>query len=230
MKRIHLAPWVGALALAVTACATGVRAPQHYYVLDPLPSAAPVMPNGATRADAATMLVAPTTTTGFYDAQAIAYSRSPDTRAYYQLNSWTEPPSRRLGVLLTERLMRSGAFGNVALATHGVHGQLLLTTHLEEIYHDASTPPGTARIALVAELSDPARRSITDQRRFTASAPAATYDAAGAVQGFDAALGPLLDEVVAWAAEASASGRSPPDELKVPLAASGRDSARPTPR
>jgi hypothetical protein len=32
-----------------------------------------------------------------------------------------------------------------------------------------------------------------------------TYDAAGAVQGFGQALGQLLDEVAAWAAQAAAA-------------------------
>ena len=210
MTRIHVAASTVVLALVATACGTGVRAPQHYYVLDPMPSAALVARDASARATAPTLLVAPTTASSFYDAQAIVYSRSPDTRSYYQLNSWTEPPSRRLGLLLAERLARSGAFGSVAQATHSVRGQFLLTTHIEEIYHDAATSPGTARIAMTAELSDPARRSIAGRHRFTASAPAAAPDAAGAVQGFDAALGPLLDEVVAWAAEASAAPRATP--------------------
>jgi ABC-type uncharacterized transport system auxiliary subunit len=37
--------------------------------------------------------------------------------------------------------------------------------------------------------------------------PVASYDAAGAVQGFGQALGQLLDEVAAWAAQSAAAPR-----------------------
>ncbi|WP_280155866.1 ABC-type transport auxiliary lipoprotein family protein [Piscinibacter sp. XHJ-5] len=205
MKLFHRVLPALVLAAAATACSTGVRAPQHYHVLDPAPAPAPV----AAAAQASTLLVTPTTAAGFYDAQAIVYSPTVGTRAYYQLNSWTEPPSRRLGALLTERLRRSGAFGTVADATGGVHGMLVLDTHLDEIYHDAAARPGLAKVSLTAVLSDPARRFVAGQRRFTASAPALTSDAAGAVQAFDVALGPLLDEVVAWAGQTAARSRGP---------------------
>jgi ABC-type uncharacterized transport system auxiliary subunit len=39
---------------------------------------------------------------------------------------------------------------------------------------------------------------VLARRSFSRSAPAASYDAPGAVQGFRQALGALLDEVVAW--------------------------------
>ena len=75
---------------------------------------------------------------------------------------------------------------------------------LDEIYHDASETPGTARISLIAELIDPAGRTVIARHTFKRSAPAASYDAPGAVQAFRQALAALLDEVVAWVdAEAS---------------------------
>jgi cholesterol transport system auxiliary component len=206
MKSLAIKALAGALVLALAGCA-GVQAPQHYYVLEaaaPATSAEPAPSHGPG------LLVAPITAPPFYESQDIVYSRSAGTRSYYRLNSWTEPPGRRLDTLLVERLGRSGAFGSVAASTDGVKGRLILTAHLEEMYHDASTSPGTARIALTAVLTDPASRSINGQRRFTASAPAATPDAAGAVQGFDVAMGPLLDEVVAWASQAAAGAATSP--------------------
>jgi cholesterol transport system auxiliary component len=183
-------------------------------VLDPgpVPVAAPHARDAVGRAST-TLLVAPTTADGFYDTQAIVYSSASGMRAYYQLNNWTEPPGRRLGALLAERLGESGVFGTVAAATGGVRGTLVLDTHLDEIYHDATTRPGVARISLTATLSDPSRRALAGQRRFIASAPAPTPDANGAVQAFDAALGPLLDEVVAWAGQTAARSRDTHEAL-----------------
>src|SRR5258706_2432347 len=141
MKTHRLAISVAIVAaVATTACGTGVHKSQSYHLLDAAPaaSAAP-----ATRAVVApTLLVEPTTAEGFYDTQAIVYSRSPGTRAYYQINSWTEPPGHRLDALLIERLGRGGAFAAVAPATAGLSGAFALSPHLQEIYHDASTNPG----------------------------------------------------------------------------------------
>jgi len=190
-------------AIATTACGTGVHKPQSYHLLDAVPAAPAAH---ATRAVvASTLLVEPTTAEGFYDTQAIVYSRSPGTRAYYQLNSWTEPPGHRLDAVLIERLDRSGAFAAVAPATAGVSGTFVLGTHLEEIYHDASTSPGEARIAVTAVLRDQARRTIVSQHRFSASVPVTTADAGGAVQAFDVALGRLLDEMADWTEQAARS-------------------------
>ena len=216
MKPIHrnlpACALVLAFAAAATACSIGAGAPERYYVLDPVPPS-PSSPeaSAAAAAEASPLLVTPTTAAGFYDAQAIVYSQSAGTRAYYQLNNWTEPPSRRLATLLTERLRRSGAFGSVTTATGGARGALVLDTRLDEIYHDAATRPGTAKISLTATLSDPARRVVAGQHRFSASAPVPTADAAGAVQAFDVALGPLLDEVVAWAGQTAAQSRIEPE-------------------
>jgi cholesterol transport system auxiliary component len=205
MKAMHKILSACMLAAAMTACGTGVRAPAHYHVLDPGPVPVPAAhARDATMKAAITLLVAPTTADGFYDAQAIVYSTSSGMRAYYQLNNWTEPPGRRLGALLAARLRDSAMFGTVATATGGVRGTLVLDTHLDEIYHDASTRPGSARISLTAILSDPSRRTVAGERHFSASAPAPTPDADGAVHAFDAALGPLLDEVVAWAGQTAA--------------------------
>jgi cholesterol transport system auxiliary component len=206
MRILSIGMPAGALMLALAGCA-GVQAPQHYYVLEAAAPAASAQP-APSRGPA--LLVAPVTVPPFYESQDIVYSRSAGTRSYYRLNSWTEPPGHRLDTLLVERLGRSGAFGSVAASTDGVKGRLILTAHLEEMYYDASTSPGTARIALTAVLTDPARRSIDGQRRFTASAPATTPDAAGAVQGFDVAVGPLLDEVVAWTSQAAAGATTSP--------------------
>ena len=195
-----------ALVIALAGCA-GVQAPHRYYVLE---VAAPASRPAPAAPAAPDLLVAPTTAPAFYESQDIVYSRSTGMRSYYQLNSWTEPPSRRLDALLVERLGRSGAFGSVAASTLGVRGRLILTARLEEMYHDASTSPSTAHIELTAVLSDPARRTVRGQRRFTASAPAATPDAAGAVHAFDVALGPLLDEVVDWAGRAAAQAEASP--------------------
>jgi ABC-type uncharacterized transport system auxiliary subunit len=184
---------------------SGLSAPpaHRYFVLETAPTR--LVP-GALQRDAM-LLVAPTTAASFYDSQEIIYSRRAGERAYYQLSSWTEPPNRSLGALLAARIALGGAFRGAVETTSGVRGSLLLRTHLVELYHDAAAMPGTARATLSAELSDPAGRSLVAQRSFSASVPVASYDAVGAVQGFGQALGQVLDEIAAWAAQAAAGPR-----------------------
>ena len=60
---------------------------------------------------------------------------------------------------------------------------------------------------LTAELTDAAHHTLLARKTFTASAPAASYDAPGAVQGFDAALGTLLGDVTHWLDDAGLGTR-----------------------
>lgn len=193
-----------ALAGLLAGCGGLGTPPAHrYFVLDVAPTR---LAAGALQRDAM-LLVASTTASSFYDTQEIIYSRRSGERAYYQLSSWTEPPNRSVATLLAARIARTGAFRGAVETVSGVRGGLLLRTHLVELYHDAASPPGLARVMLTAELSDSAGRTLLAQRSFSGSVPVATYDAAGAVQGLGQALGPLLDEVASWAAQAAASAR-----------------------
>ena len=181
-------------ALAAGCLSSGERAFQRYYVLE-APGAQAAT---AKTPRASTLLVTPTTASSFYETQDIAYSRAPGTRAYYQFHSWTQRPGRAIGELLIARLERGGAFKAITRATGGVQGDLVLNTQLSDFYHDASSDPGSVRVTLVAELVDPARRVLVARRTFARSEPAVTYDAAGAAQAFNKAIGAILDEVSAW--------------------------------
>ena len=170
-----------AATLVVGCAVTGTREADRYFVLEatPAPAAAPHS-NAAVR-------VEPASASSFYDTQDIVYSRAPGTRAYYQFNHWTERPQRAIHPQLASRL-RADAPKSV----------LVLKTHLDEIYHDAAVAPGTARITITVELVESASRMVLARRTFTHAAPAASYDAPGAVQGFNQALGGVLDDIVSW--------------------------------
>lgn len=114
----------------------------------------------------------------FYDTDAMVYSRGPATRGYYQQNSWTEVPAQRIADVIRQRSSGSGPVVDV---------------HLVEMFHDASGSPGRVRVSLAAQRDG-------SRRTFTAEAPAASFDAAGAVRGFNAATGKIIAEIAAWAA------------------------------
>lgn len=156
------------ILLAGSACAPfgDTKQAQRYYVLEPKSEKTASLP----------VRLGAVTASGFYDSEAIAYSRSPGTRGYYQLNSWTEPPARRIGELLARQSQDKGP---------------VLNLHLLEMYHDAASSPGTVRVSLAAELAG-------KKRVFTATAAAASFDAQGAVRGFNEAFGRILDEMETW--------------------------------
>ncbi|HVO07245.1 MAG TPA: ABC-type transport auxiliary lipoprotein family protein [Burkholderiaceae bacterium] len=140
------------------------------------------------------------TAPAFYRTRELAYSKAAGTRGYYQYNSWTEPPAVAVGSALMARLAGSGAFRAVAPTSSGVNGTILLRVQLDDLYHDATTSPGVARVVLTAQLSDPLRRTLIATRTFAATAPATSYDADGAVAGLRQALDLALDDLVTWAA------------------------------
>ena len=137
------------------------------------------------------LLVNPTAVSAFYDTQRLVYSRAEGQRAYYQFAAWTDRPGRAFSDLLARRL-------GASLTTSGVKGDLILHTRLEELYHDASSSPGTVKIAVSAELVDVAGRLVGERRRFTRAAPAASENAAGAVDAANRALGEVLEDIAAW--------------------------------
>jgi len=173
---------------------TSVPAVQ-YYVLGNGTGGASARPAGQ---NSRVLLVQPTTVSAFYDTQRLVFSRAEGERAYYQFAAWTERPGRAFSELLIRRLRASST-------TSGVKGDLILHTRLEELYHDASAKPGTVRIAVSAELVDAAGRRVAERRRFTRSVPAASENAAGAVDAANRAVSEVLDEIAAWARGREAS-------------------------
>ena len=175
-----------AVAVSLAGCAAlGDRPADRYYVLQP---------HAGSRETPCSALTTPTPAASFYDTQDIVFSRSPGTRGYYQFNHWTEHPQRVISAELAVRCVPQP-------------GGYLLATHLVEIYHDAVQAPGTARVTVTAELIEPSRRSVVVRRTFRRAAPARSYDAAGAVAGFDDATGRVVDDIVEWAnAKAALSG------------------------
>ena len=196
MKQLAL---ILATAALLAGCSlTAPRPEQKFFVLD----AGVAAPVAVQAQHPLTLLVAPTSAGSFYDTQEIVFARSGGTRSHYQFSNWTEAPSRRASGLLLARLDRAAAFKVIATTSSGVRGDLLLRTHIEEIFHDATQPPGVARVVLTAELSAPVKRTLVARRTFTAELPVARFDADGAVQALGLALGQVLDQVTAWAAAA----------------------------
>jgi cholesterol transport system auxiliary component len=184
------------LSVSIAGCLSlGETEPRRHHVLEPAVHNNPKKPANAR---AMPLIVAPMSASAFYETTEMAYSRVPGERAYYTRSSWTERPSLRITETLVARLQQSGAFKTVAHAGSGVHGDLVLNTHLAAFFHDAVTPPGLVRVEIVAELVHVAQRALIARKAFEHSAPARSYDAAGAVAAFNQATGAIVDDIAGW--------------------------------
>jgi len=188
------------LVLALAGCVNLADQPDMpavvYFVLE---DPAPATPTKQFVADAPTLLVLDTTTGGFYDTDQLIFSRSPGTRGQYQFARWTERPGKRFADLMRARLDSQGIW-HVSAAGGYVRGDVLLDTRLIEFYHDASSNPGEIRLELHAELVDLKRRTLLGRKVFEQQVPLQTFDAAGAAQASNLAVGQALDELAAWLA------------------------------
>lgn len=185
-----------AVAVLLAGCVSSSGEPRRYYLLA---LESPPAPAPASAAHGS-LAVASTVAVSFYDSTDIAYSPTPGTRAYYRAASWTEPPADAMSRQLLAMLAANGSFESVAAATSGVRTDLLLTTTLLDLHHEASKAPGTARVELAAELIDVRSHALVARKTIVAEAPAPTFDAAGAVTGLRAATTTALQEVGAWVA------------------------------
>lgn len=145
-----------------------------------------------------TMLIAWSSASAFYDSTGLAYSRDPGARAWYRFASWSERPAAQLARLLQHRLVQTQAFRDVASTTDSVQGEWLLELELEEMYHDDTTPPGVARISVLARLVDRGQRRTIARQRFDEEEPLQAESASQAVSAFDRATTRLLDALVQW--------------------------------
>lgn len=151
------------------------------------------------------LLVGPVDVPSFQASSMLVYGRTPGSRSHYQFAGWTESPGRRVGVLVERRLAARAGFAAVAQSTSGVRGDFLLNLSLESLYHDVSSAPGRARIALAAELVSWTSRTLVARGTFArdAAVDADTAEAAAAAMG--RALAAVLDELCPWV-ERSARG------------------------
>ena len=133
------------------------------------------------------------------EAFALMFSRAPQQRAAYQSASWTDRPSARMAQLVVDRLAARGSFESVALIGHGVGGDLLLNISVTDVYHDASSTPGSGRLEVSAELIERQTRRLIARQSFSAAVPLeGTSGSAAAVAALSRASGQVIDQLAVW--------------------------------
>jgi ABC-type uncharacterized transport system auxiliary subunit len=111
----------------------------RYFVLETQPPAAPVAVAQADRARPV-LLLRDAEASVFSQNPRLVYSRTPGTQAYYQYALWTEPPPKRLHVLLRQRLLASGLYAGVVPLGAGVQGDYQLPPQPQAWRRSGSKP------------------------------------------------------------------------------------------
>lgn len=152
-------------------------------------------------AGTASLLIDVLTPPVFYNGTNLAFGKDANSRGYYQYAQWTDRPASRISLLVRDRLRQSCLYRQAAMTGEGLIGEYQLTSRLLELYHDTGSHPGQAVIELDVQLVRRDTGRLLAQKTFRVTAPAASYDAKGAVAGFDRAATQLLDELIAWLAQ-----------------------------
>lgn len=166
----------------------------RYFVLDIRPcsvdeSAEPI---------AKGVLVNDPVSSAFLNSQRVIFSATPETRGAYQFAAWVDPPPKRLGSLIVNRLECSRLFQSVLKNPAYANADLALQTELIDFHHDTSSEPGQAVVKLQAELYDLSSRKVLGSKEISASAPVASFDIDGAVPALSKASSQVLDELTDW--------------------------------
>lgn len=132
------------------------------------------------------------------DTLAIAYSRRAHELAFYQLATWHERPVRQIPRLLQQRLEARGVAGAVGLIGDPLRGDWLLTLRVDRLEHDIATVPGTAHVALTAELFDRRQPGRIARQQFNSEATVASADSAAAAQAMSRALAQNFNALLPW--------------------------------
>jgi ABC-type uncharacterized transport system auxiliary subunit len=194
-------PLLGVAGL-LGACSLGNAPRSDFYLLRD--AAGPGAEAGGARIDRV-LMVSAMAPPGLYDSDRMVFSADGLSRSYFQFGYWSERPAQSLQTLAEARLATAGRFRQVVSSTSGVRGDLLLSLRLDELYLDASQPPGIVWLGVSAELIDWRDRRLLGRRQLRQSAPMLRAGAPGLAEAAGQAMGVLLATLAEWSAATAAA-------------------------
>lgn len=152
-----------------------------------------------------TIIVTPPRAVPGFDTRRIAYVPQLNEISYYANSRWADTPSRMLEPLLMEALEATGSFHAVAQSASPVLGDLRLDTEVIHLQQEFLSKPSRLRFTLRAQVLDLKRRQVLATRTFESVEEAPSDNAYGGVTAANRAIGKVLSQVAALAAEQAPS-------------------------
>ena len=183
----------------VSACSNlipGAGEPLKLYTLTPKSSYTNTLP----KVDWQLVIETPVAPSGL-NTNRIALARSPITLDYYAGATWTDSAPQLVQTLLIESFENTGRIVAVGRESVGLKPDYVLKLELREFqaeYEDPQAPP-TVHVRVIAKLVRMPAREIIASHMTEQKQAAAANTLNTVVDAFDAALGPVLKEIVKWA-------------------------------
>lgn len=182
----------GALA-PLAACSLGGGSPPRKFALRPLPA------GEAAGASWALGIDAPRALKGL-DTERIAYRPGPYELEYYAGADWIDLAPDMIQMVLVRSFQNRTHLTVNGRVVGGAPPDFLLTSLLQDFQAEAGKG---AQVTLVASLTPASRRHVVRTRIFEASVPAADERIDSVVAAFDAAMGRVATDLIAWTLSAA---------------------------
>lgn len=192
-------PLILAAMLAVlSACAGALSsAPAKLYTLTPAERFDPSLPQATFQ-----LLVEAPVAGAALDTPRIAVERTATSIDYLADASWTDRAPAMLQGLIVQSLEDSRKIVSVGRDTAGLRSDFVLRTEIRDFQAQYSVPnaanPDRVHVRLAAKLVGMPRRTIEAGETFEAVVPVRDGGVQGVVTAFDAALGQVMERLVAW--------------------------------
>jgi cholesterol transport system auxiliary component len=180
---------------AAVSALSGAATPLDAYALTPLPGA-----GGAARGSRHIVVETPTAS-GAIATDRILVKPNPLQAAYLSGARWVDPAPVMVQTLLVQSLQASGAFRLVGRTSLGLFPDNTLLTEIRAFQAEPVSTDGEAyrvRVALTFTLIRDADGAILASRNVERTAAAPSADPLALAAAFDAAMGAVLGEAVAW--------------------------------
>ena len=188
------------LALTLSGCGaftaiSDASAPKDAYTLSPLRAAT------TSAAGSWHLVVELPTSAGAVATDRIQIKPVPFQAQYLPDGKWSEPAPALMQTLLVASFQNVGGFRLVGRTGAGLMPDYTLMTELQEFHAEpvgATPTPLNVRISAHVTVIRESDRRIVASRRFATSAMVASDDTTAVVQGFDAAMQGVLQDIVQW--------------------------------
>ncbi len=187
-----------ALLVVLSACAGALTSsPAKLYTLTPTKRFDPTLPQASFQ-----LLVETPVAGAALDTPRIAVEKTATSIDYLADASWTDRAPAMLQGLIVQSFEDSRRIISVGRDGVGLRSDFVLRTELRDFEVEYSTPaatnPDRVHVRIAAKLVGMPRRTIEAGETFEAVVPVRDGGVQGVVTAFDAALGQVLEKMVAW--------------------------------